>query len=312
MNSQDNYTKNKTVLVLFSRAGHKKEAQLRIFSILKKFATNYPLNLTMSSLDDLRIEIFNNCLKISDPRSNKDLKDFDFVDFNWWGKAKQHALAASTYLVRHDVPHLTYEISTVMADTKIGEMALMSDHNIPLPHTIITNAGQLKQIFQHVPPIDFPLIMKNSDACGGKDNFLVKDYSEMCNTLEKHPSIDFLVQEFIPNDCDYRCLVFDGEIKLLLKRSRNKNENTHVNNTSAGGIGEVVSLNSISDDSKDFILKAAKVLGRDQFSGVDLLINKYDGTPYILEVNQTPEIEEGAEPEQKMRALFDYIMEATK
>lgn len=301
--------KTKSILVLFSRKNHKKTAYERIFSILKNTAMQqgYRFNLECSTLDELWIEVNENKLSITDSVSGKNLKDFDFVHFNWWGRAKRYALACATYLKRQNVPFLTENIANFEAESKIGEMALMADCGIPLPKTFISSNSQLANVFRTEPPIEFPLIMKSADACGGRDNYLLQDYNEMVEVLGVNQQIDFLVQEYIPNDCDYRCLVVGGEIKLVIRRYRSDDATTHVNNTSSGGTGEVVPVESIDQSFQKIVLDAAIALGREQFSGVDLIINKNTGEPYILEVNQNPEIEEGAEPDKKMAALFGYI-----
>lgn len=302
-------TRKSAVLVLFSRKNHKQAAYERIFGILRENAKQQgrDLDFVCSTLDELWIEVRNNVLTVTDPVSGKELKEFDYVDFNWWGRAKQQALAVATYLKQHNVPFLTAELAELPVDNKIGEMAKMAGRGIALPDTFMSGGEQIAQAFRSNPPIPFPVIMKDAGACGGKNNYLVKDHAAMLDVLADKPDIDFLVQEFIPNDCDYRCLVLGGEIKLVLRRSRGGDASTHVNNTSSGGTGTVVDIDIISQEAKDMVLEAARSMNRTQFSGVDLMMNSDTGAPYILEVNQTPEIEEGAEPQKKMTALFDYI-----
>lgn len=300
---------NKSLLVLFSRKNRQKPAYERIFSILRDTAKQQgrSLDFKLGTLDELWIEIRNNVLVVTDPVSSKELKEFDFVDFNWWGRAKQQALAVATYLKSHNVPFLTAELADLPVGDKIGEMAKMANRGIALPDTFMSSNHQIARAFRSNPPISFPVIMKDAGAYGGNNNYLVNDYTAMLKILDNKPDIDFLVQEFIPNDCDYRCLVLGGEIKLVLRRSRGDNADTHVNNTSSGGSGVVVDIESISQRAKDMVLEAAQSMNRIQFSGVDLIINTDTGEPYILEVNQTPEIEEGAEPQKKMEAFFDYV-----
>ena len=302
---------NKLVLVLFSRKNHKEASYKRIFSILQRAAIlqNKPLDFRISTLDSLWIEIINNKLIVTDAVSGKDLSEYDFVDFNWWGRAKQYALAAAIYLKRCGIPFLTENLTSLEASSKIGEMALMSDKGIPLPRTFISGGAQILEAFKDKPRIDYPVIVKGAEAFGGRDNYLVKDYEELVRVIDDNQGVDFLVQEFIPNDCDYRCLVLGDEVKLILKRSRNDSK-THVNNTSSGGKGEVVPINSLNENALKCVLDAARVQGCQQFCGVDLMFNNETGEPYILEVNQTPEIEEGAEPEKKITALLDYIEKA--
>jgi glutathione synthase/RimK-type ligase-like ATP-grasp enzyme len=297
------------VLVLFSRKKRQKATYERLFGALKQAAANQGRNLafTLSTLDELIIEIRNDILIVTDPASAKELNQFDYIDFNWWGKAKQQALAAATYLARHHVPFLNESIANTEASSKIGEMALMADGDVSLPDTFMSSGEQILRVFNEQQPIQFPLIMKDAAGYGGKCNFLVTDYSHLTQIVRDYPEVDFVIQEFIPNDFDYRCVVINDSITLIIQRARGAEAATHLNNTSAGGTGIAVPLDSIVPEAQAMVLSAARALHREQLCGVDLIIDKHTGKPYILEVNQPPEIEEGAEPQKKMAALLDYI-----
>lgn len=299
----------KEILVLFSRKNRQVATHERIFTALKQTSAQQgrALSFTRSTLDELLIQVRSNALVVTDTVTGKELKQFDYVDFNWWEKAKQQALAAATYLNRHAIPFMNRSIVNLEASSKIGEMALMADSDISLPDTFISSGGQVLSVFRQNPPFPFPLIVKDADACGGKRNYLVDSYERLKEVIAENPDVDFLIQEFIPNDFDYRCLVIGSEIKVVIQRARNANADTHLNNTSAGGVGTTVPLDSIAADAQAMVLRAARSLGREQLCGVDLIIDKQTGMPYILEVNQPPEIELGAEPEKKTTALLDYI-----
>lgn len=298
---------SKNILVLFSRKHKQREDYTKIFSKLEESAVTRGMDCYLGNLDELWIEVKDNRLKITEPNTGKDLRDFDFIHFNWWGNAKEQALAAAIYLKRHNVPFLTQNLAIPPVFTeKIGEIAMMSDNAVNLPDTFISSHDQIKIVFNNDPPITFPIIVKAENGYGGKNNYLVSNFDELVKILDDNEKIDFVIQEFIPNDCDYRCLIFDKEIKLILRRSRKSND-THLNNTSAGAEGKIVALDEIDDKSKKMVVQAAELTNRDQFSGVDLLINSKTGRPYILEVNSTPEIEEGAQPDKKIDALLTYI-----
>lgn len=299
----------KHVLVLFSRKNRQEATHERIFTALQQTAAKQGRSLLFarSTLDELTIQVRDNVLIVTDTVSGKELNQFDYVDFNWWGKAKQQALAAATYLNRRATPFMNKSIANLEASSKIGEMALMADSDISLPDTFISSGKQILLAFQQNPPIQFPLIVKDANACGGKRNYLVDAYERLVEVIAENPDVDFLIQEFIPNDFDYRCLVINGEIKVVLQRARNANAETHLNNTSAGGVGKTEPLDSITPGAQAMVLSAARALGREQLCGVDLIIDKHTGEPYILEVNQPPEVELGAEPEKKTTALLDYI-----
>jgi len=263
-------------------------------------------------LKDLRIQVINNELAITESMTGCSLDSFDLVYFELWYKARQQALAAARFCKRKGIPFFSNEMIDLDPDTKIGELAVMSDNDIPLPNTFTSSRKEIKRVFRMNSPIDYPLIVKADDGYGGHNNFLVKDYDELGSVLDEYRQLTFVVQEFIPNDRDYRCIVFGGEIKFVLQRKRDENSGKHTNNTSSGAEGKSIPIDSLSEEARGIVVKAATILGRDSFAGVDLMIDKDTGKPYILEVNQTPQIEIGAEIEKKMGSLLDYMERIAK
>ncbi len=297
----------KDVLVLFSFRNHKTGYIEMLFDRLSKFSQGTNLNLFRGSLNDLQISIKNNSMSIIESLTGRDISSFDLVYFELWYKSQQQALAAARLMERKNVKYFSKEINNIIPITKIGELAVMADNSIPLPNTFISSSRGIKKVFKNNPPIGYPLIVKAADGYGGKNNYLVKDYQSLAKVLDENKTIKFVIQEFIPNNCDYRCLVLGGKIALVLKRTRNKDAGTHLNNTSAGALGEVVPIDTLPQNAQDVVLLAAKTLNRFEFAGVDLMLHAQTNQPYILEVNQTPQIEIGAEVDKKMAAMLDYM-----
>jgi len=300
-------TVQKDIIVLFSYRSHKRGYIEMLFERLTKSAEGTDLQLFRGSLADLRVIIKNNSMSIIESLTGRDLSAFNLVYFELWYKAQQQALASARYLERKKVPYFSKEIYDILPITKVGELAVLADQSIPLPDTFISSAREIKKIFKNNPPISYPLIVKAADGYGGKNNYLVGSYGKLRNTLDNNKGVQFVIQEFIPNICDYRCLVLGGRIALVLKRSRDLKGMSHLNNTSAGAVGEVVALDVLPKNAQDAVLKAAKVLNRSEFAGVDLMLHRDTNQPYILEVNQTPQIEIGAEVDKKMFALLKYM-----
>ena len=302
----------KKILVLFSFKNHKTGYIEKLFDLLRGAAKERDLDLYRGSLKDLRIKIIDGKLTIIESMTGCSLGDFDLVYFELWYKARQQALAAARFCNRHSIPFFSHEMIDLDPDTKIGELAIMSDNDIPLPDSFTSSHKEIKQAFRKHPPINYPLIIKADDGYGGHDNFLVKNYKELNSVLDDSKKLTFVVQEFIPNDRDFRCIVFGGEIKFVLQRKRDENSDKHTNNTSSGAEGTATPISSLPKEAREAVIKAAKILKRDSFAGVDLMLDRYTGKPYILEVNQTPQIEIGAETEKKMDALLDYMESIAK
>jgi gamma-F420-2:alpha-L-glutamate ligase len=136
--------------------------------------------------------------------------------------------------------------------------------------------------------INYPLIMKDLDGKKGQHNFLVTSREEIIDILADCPDdMEFIFQEFIPNDFDYRLLVLGYSTKLVYLRRR-KNNTTHLNNLAQGGEVEKVPLEHVRHLLPD-VENLCRDLGR-SVCGIDIL-KGHDGLDYFLEANQAPGIQ---------------------
>jgi glutathione synthase/RimK-type ligase-like ATP-grasp enzyme len=297
---------NHDVLVFFSFKSHKKGYYKTLFDRLTSQAADFGLTLHQGSLKDLVISYKDNKMEITETMTGRDLSSFGLVYFELFTKAPQQALAAAAYLDRKRVPYFSPQVRQILPDSKLAEMALLADNGLSIPDGITSSNTQLKSIFRADHPIEYPFILKSVKAFGGAMNFLVHDYAELVAHLDENPQETFIIQSFIPNQFDYRVLIFGGEVKLVLKRSRNSAE-THLNNTSKGAAGEFLDPSELTEAQIADTLKAAKLLGREEFCGLDLIINELTGEHSILEINESPGIELGIDPEKKMGIMLAYM-----
>jgi glutathione synthase/RimK-type ligase-like ATP-grasp enzyme len=111
-----------------------------------------------------------------------------------------------------------------------------------------------------------------------------------------------VVQEYLPNTCDYRVLIMGNREPLQIKRTAVGG--SHLNNTSQGGTAE------LSDDLPTEILENAKKLAKVfqlDIGGIDVLQNQANGQYYFLEVNNQPQLVSGALPNQKMEVFQVFL-----
>ena len=297
----------KDVLIFFSYKSHKTGYYTQLFDPLKDVEKDYDLNLSQGSLKDLQIEVIDNKLIVTESMTGRLLTDFDYVCFELWLKSPQQALAASTFLQRHNKPFMGHETLNILCSTKIGEMVRLSDSGVPLPRTFMSSTTGTLARFKQNPPFAYPFIAKAADTFGGQMNYLIHNYKELKEALQANKGQFFVLQEFIPNKFDYRVLIMGGEIKLLMKRSRDAKSDTHLNNTSAGAEGEFVPISDLTDQMQADALKAADLTLRSDFAGVDLIINSETGEHYVLEVNEAPAIQMGANPPVKIAAFMSHL-----
>jgi glutathione synthase/RimK-type ligase-like ATP-grasp enzyme len=303
------YMKQIGILYGFKKSnwiGHKTD---HLLSLLNSAFSSRDYEATKVGVMDVKIKIKNSKLYIRDAVTGKNLKDLSALYIANWRINPEIAMAIVTYLERHNVPVINPEIGRYLPMTKLGEFVMMSNKDIPLPDSVFIRHKHIKKAIKKSKlPFLFPFIAKSTNGSMGSNNWLIKSNEDLEKAMIEAPDSLFVLQEFIPNDFDYRILVFGGVPRMVIKRSR-LSDDTHVNNTSKGGDGVFVDLGSMDTKVLDIAVKAAAAVGRTELGGVDIVISNITKKPYVLEVNKSPQIETGSNVEQKLRIFTDYVME---
>lgn len=261
---------------------------------------------------DSRVEIRSNKLVMRDAKTKQSYRDLDGVYIANWRLAPEIAMALAKYMTSRKKAVLNGEILHFPAVSKLGEMVLMANKSIPMPDSFFVRNKYLQSMVkqQKLPAgFDFPLIVKSVVGSMGADNWLVKSFADLDAIVSVDRDDMLVVQQFIPNDFDYRVLVFGGSVRAVIKRSRLDQAATHLNNTSAGALGEMIDLVDFPDYLKTIALSAAKATKRSDLAGVDIIIDSTNGNPYVLEVNKSPQIETGSNVDIKTRIFVEYAQE---
>jgi len=140
-------------------------------------------------------------------------------------------------------------------------------------------------------PFEFPVIIKGSGGDRGTRVYKADNLEELerlVRDLRKSETEEgkrYMLQEYIPNDGDYRVLVLGNKVLGVMKRS-SQDKNEFRNNYSAGGAVEVADL---PEKIKQLAIKAADVCGL-WIAGVDVAFRENDvNKPVIWEVNKGPQ-----------------------
>lgn len=138
---------------------------------------------------------------------------------------------------------------------------------------------------------NFPVILKGSGGDRGTRVFKADNLDQLeklvrdLRKTETDEGKRYMLQEFIPNDGDYRVLVLGDKVLGVMKRS-SQDKKEFRNNYSAGGSVEIANL---PEEIKQLAVKAAKVCGL-AVAGVDVAFRDFDMTkPVIWEVNKGPQ-----------------------
>lgn len=156
----------------------------------------------------------------------------------------------------------------VTCASKVKTSALLYKKGVPTPETFFTESRHLAGEFirSHGKAVSKPVY-----GFDGVGIFLVDSEEQ----LGEPP---YYLQEYIPNDRDFRVFVIDGTaVGAIMRVSDSLTHNIH-----QGGCGK----NAVIDhDMGDIAGRAAESAGVD-YGGVDLLI--HEGSYTVLEVNGTP------------------------
>lgn len=198
------------------------------------------------------------------------------------------------------------EVLSQRSTTKLSCMVELAQNGYAVPETLYSMNGPLLAE-RAVGILSSPWIVKSVKSSRGRDNFLVRTESELREILSDHQKNTFMVQEFIPNDSDLRVICFGGEPVMVIRRSREKDADTHLNNTSAGGTAEQVAISEMPADLLDVSRGIARVMRR-ELAGIDFIIDSSEEKEYIcLEVNSIPQLTSGSYVSEKMTNLTRSI-----
>lgn len=242
----------------------------------------------------------------------KKLTDFSAIVLMGWFKTKilEDVALSVSHIAKHNaVSCLNSEAYGTRSRTKLSQYVIACLHGVRVPAFVF--ALDHDQLFGAVKQstLSYPLIAKSVQANRGKDNYLVQSPAELKVLLNEQADVPFVVQQFIPNDGDYRLVVMDDHVTVAIRRQ--SQSMSHINNTSQGGHAELVAVESLNPELVQDAVVLAKALKR-EITGADIVVDKTTGAHYVLEVNNMPQLSTGSEVEAKLQALDQYLVQITK
>jgi glutathione synthase/RimK-type ligase-like ATP-grasp enzyme len=255
-----------------------------------------------AAYSELIYEVGVNNTRIFHCKEGWDVGEFDLIIFNKVGLDIELAIATAHYLKAKNIPFID-DYLLMPGRGKLASSFLSWSAGLPIPWTIYASANILVDLFATDPPFDYPFILKADVGSKGKDNYLIKSLEELKNTL-KDTDVRFVAQPFVQNDGDYRVLVMNGKVPLVIHRKGA--DGSHMNNTSQGGNAKLVDPESLDPAIIRDSLEAAKI-EKLSVAGIDVLQDMITGKHYILEVNRAPQLYSGSFVDEKLDAYAKMI-----
>jgi glutathione synthase/RimK-type ligase-like ATP-grasp enzyme len=266
--------------------------------------------LIFTTYEDLVFSTVDGVRKIEDTRNRLNLDEADLVHFKNTYHNPEEAGLVARYLKSKDIRFFNTETDNGLLRSKISQMFALSQDGLPVPDTFYAKKDYLAGLFRarRLPEkFNLPFIMKADFGSKGEDNYLIKDFDEALDILsaEAGSHKEFVIQNYIENDGDYRILFIGlDEPPLIIHRAAAPN--SHLNNTSQGGQGSFVEPSTLPPGVIESSRRACAVLKR-EIGGADIIIEKAGGRIFILEVNSTPALATGFGREEKAQRFAEFI-----
>lgn len=264
-------------------------------------ATNTIATVEWTSLDDLYFVLAPGDFRVHDQRNGHLLNDVNLVILR--SKMRKYgtvAFALSKFCEQQGIEHLN-DYSLYFNGTKLAQTVLFYELDVPFIKTVYA-LGHDVLLSAIKKELGFPCILKDAHGAHGNSNYLVHSHEEAKQILQNEPKVQFIAQEFCPNDRDYRVFITDEEHLVF---ARTGSDGSHLNNTSQGGqamlANNVLPAEILADSHR--IARAMRL----SLAGVDVIQNIKTSAYYFLEINSQPQTFTGAFLEEKAAQYARFI-----
>lgn len=207
--------------------------------------------------------------------------------------------ALACYCRKHQIVLLDDEFSNT--DGKLYALWRFWENDLPVAKTAF---GPADFMAQKLAEFGGSGVLKSVKGTKGQDNYLVHSAEELRKIIDDNSETRFVLQNFVPNDGDWRIIVTNFEPQLAIYRSSHGKD--FRNNTSVGGDAKLVPLTEVDPKIINLAASAARALNI-KIAGADIIQDNQTGEYTILEVNRTPQLATGAFTEAKAEVLKNLI-----
>lgn len=290
-----------------------KETAAQIAESLRPWVDNSRYEVKFINFDDIVFDIAPQRVDVFDSRTGVALHDCSVVLLtNWFHNMTRHGEVAHTlalYLNARGITLMNGEALRNRSTSKLSQMMRAALEGVPIPRTLFCMNLEALQKYMQQQCFAEPFIFKKIIASRGQGNYLLSSIAEIANFETHHTKNNpFIVQQFIESDnSDYRLFMVGGKIRLVIHRMGQ--ENSHLNNTSAGASTEIIPVEKVPAEAVHVAEAMSRILHR-EMTGLDVIFDRRTGAPYFLEANLIPQIATGSNVDRKLKALAEGLMEA--
>jgi ribosomal protein S6--L-glutamate ligase len=268
------------------------------------------INFSFSSFED--IEIFIETSKINLFIDGKPLENWKTIYPRKVGKYRILAFILADLSKKNKLFFIDRFLENSSSTTKIVQMFKFAQNKIPIPKTYYTTTYSRKQLSSAVKFLGFPVVIKKCNTSQGSGVYLAKNISELNKSikalLKSKDNGSIFLQEFIPNDFEYRIFVTGNKIGAAEKKIRT-NKNEFRNNVHLGAKEEFIEIASVKKNILNLALKAS-CISNIQVSGVDIV--EANGRIVVFEANSCPGLTLDEKISPELNSLAKYLEECEK
>jgi len=305
---------SKKKILILCRRDDRMEYDRRQTMLAGMAAIDAPADYYGADYEDLIFDYDGQKLQVIDTKSGADVADFDVIFLIGWFKSKSLddiARAVAHYADFHHIPFANSEAFHGRSFTKLSQCVIAALNGVSVTPFLFSLDGEVLLEAARTTKIEFPYIAKAVAASRGQDNHLIQSHEQLEAVIHTpvdpaEPPKHFIIQQFIPNDGDYRILVMGGKVRLVIHRQ--SQSESHLNNTSQGGKATMVDLASLPEKVLSDSVRLSALLRR-EVTGVDMVAHRESGEYYFLEANNMPQLATGSYVPEKMTALSEYLVE---
>lgn len=215
--------------------------------------------------------------------------DIDGIYFKSFSDHYFLTCTLALYCERNHIPFINSSNTSRLSNGKLFQALAFVYANMRIPHTIFFHREKIGSPYTRTyieNNLSYPMIVKSVSGAKGQDNYLVKSWAEVEDIMHTSaPKTQYIFQEHIPNDSDYRLLTLNYEVKAAYRRIRH-DDSSHLNNVSQGADVKAVDIDSIPELAQ--LASTASRVMQKEICGVDIMLSTETGEPYILEANPNP------------------------
>jgi len=217
----------------------------------------------------------------------KPISEFDLFFFRAVGEATEWANLLLLYAEKKKVPVVDEYLAAYGPERRLKSISgvFLAKNRVNYPRTSF--ASSKETLLAETEKFKYPFVLKISrGGRRGLGTLLVSDKKILERAIKgRIEKTGFLLQEYIPNDGDFRLMVIGYQVLGGFKRQ--KKEKRLVLSRS---LGPSEALKTIPQAVKEEAEKACQAL-KVEIASVDMVVDKRDKKPVIIEVNEAPQFD---------------------